>query len=147
MLEVIDPHVGFNVEIKWSNQLIDGSQELENSFDINLYLDTILDVVLRYGGERRIIFSCFNADACRVIRLKQNKYPVMFLTQGQTAKYPNFTDPRCQTIEAAVQFAVCTELLGVNVHTEDLLRDNSQVITIPCIKHVNMKMTHISNCI
>lgn len=127
VLEIMEPHVGFNVEIKRSNERNDGSHELDHSLDVNVYLDTILDIVLRYGGERRIIFSCFNPDVCRMVRLKQNRYPVMFLTQGQTAKYPVFRDPRCLTISAAVQCAICSEILGVNVHTEDLLRDASQV--------------------
>lgn len=127
VLEIMEPHVGFNVEIKRSNELNDGSHELDHSIDVNIYLDTILDVILKYGGERRIIFSCFNPDVCRMVRLKQNRYPVMFLTQGQTARYPVFRDPRCQTISAAVQCAICSEILGVNVHTEDLLRDASQV--------------------
>lgn len=127
VLEIMEPHVGFNVEIKRSNELNDGSHELDHSLDVNVYLDTILDIVLKYGGERRIIFSCFNPDVCRMVRLKQNRYPVMFLTQGQTARYPVFRDPRCQTISGAVQCAICSEILGVNVHTEDLLRDASQV--------------------
>ena len=127
ILEVIDKHVGFNVEIKWNMRLKDGTFELNNPFDVNLYIDTILDVVLKYGGERRIIFSCFNPDICSMIRMKQNKYPVMFLTQGQTDRYPIYHDPRCMSIKSAVQFATSVDILGVNVHTEDLLRDGSQV--------------------
>ncbi|XP_044742246.1 glycerophosphocholine phosphodiesterase GPCPD1 isoform X2 [Chrysoperla carnea] len=127
VLQVLDPHVGFNIEIKWTMQLQDGSFELNNPIDLNLYLDKILKVVLEHGGDRRIIFSSFNPDICTLIRLKQNKYPVMFLTQGQTVKYPPYADPRCLTIKAAVQFAVGMGLLGVTVHTEDILRDASQV--------------------
>lgn len=127
MLEVLDPHVGFNVEIKWTMQLRDGSFELNNPVDVNLYLDTILEVVLKHAGTRKVIFSCFNPDICSMLRLKQNKYPVMFLTQGQTVKYPQYQDPRCLNIQMAVQHAGMMELLGVNVHTEDLLRDASQV--------------------
>lgn len=108
-------------------QLKDGTFELNNPIDLNLYLDKILDVVLRYGGERRIIFSSFNPDICTIIRLKQNKYPVMFLTQGQTVKYPSYHDPRCMTIQSAVQYAVAMNILGVTVHSEDILRDASQI--------------------
>lgn len=62
-----------------------------------------------------------------MIRLKQNKYPVVFLTQGVTAKYPMYHDTRCQTIPMAVRHALAADILGINVHTEDILRDPSQV--------------------
>lgn len=84
-------------------------------------------VYSRYGGDRRIIFSCFNPDICAMIRMKQNKYPVMFLTQGQSTKYEQYNDPRCWSINAATQYATMIEILGINVHTEDILRDPSQV--------------------
>lgn len=45
------------------------------------------------------------------IRLKQNKYPVMFLTQGVTEKYPMYNDPICQTIPMAIHFAVSANIL------------------------------------
>lgn len=127
ILEVLNPHVGFNIELKWTMQLADGSYELYHPTDINLYLDTILEVVLRFGGKRRIVFSCFNPDICTMIRLKQNKYPVMFLTVGESTVYDKYKDPRCWSIPAAVQFATMLELLGLSVHTEDLLRDPSLV--------------------
>ncbi|KAG8232831.1 hypothetical protein J437_LFUL013371, partial [Ladona fulva] len=63
-LEAIDPHVGFNVEIKWTMQLKDGTYELYHPFDLNLYVDLILETVLKYAGQRKIVFSCFNPDIC-----------------------------------------------------------------------------------
>lgn len=62
-----------------------------------------------------------------MLRYKQNLYPVMFLTQGTTKKYTKYRDPRCSTVEFAVKHACCMELLGIVAHTEDLLRDSSQV--------------------
>lgn len=46
-LEALNPHVGFNIEIKWTMKLADGSFELYHPTDLNLYLDTILEVVLK----------------------------------------------------------------------------------------------------
>uniref|UniRef100_A0A1B6ETP9 GP-PDE domain-containing protein n=1 Tax=Cuerna arida TaxID=1464854 RepID=A0A1B6ETP9_9HEMI len=129
-LEVLDPTVGFNIEVKWTMQLKDGTYELYHPFDLNLYLDVMLEVVLKYAGNRNIVFSCFHPDICSMIRLKQNKYPVMFLTQGVTSKYPPYHDQRCQSIPMAVHFAVSLGILGINVHTEDLLRDSSQVALV-----------------
>jgi len=129
-LEVLDATVGFNIEIKWTMKLKDGSYELCNPFDLNMYLDIVLEVVLNHGGTRPIVFSCFHPDICSMIRLKQNKYPVMFLTQGITSKYPPYHDQRCQNVPMAVHFAIGSGILGINVHTEELLRDSSQVALV-----------------
>ncbi|RVE42730.1 hypothetical protein evm_012613 [Chilo suppressalis] len=94
---------------------------------MNTYVDKVLEVVLKNAGGRRIVFSCFNPDICTMVRYKQNKYPVMFLTVGITKKYQPYRDPRCLSIPAAVQSAVSADILGIVVHTEDLLRDPSQV--------------------
>ncbi|XP_063223279.1 glycerophosphocholine phosphodiesterase GPCPD1 isoform X2 [Bacillus rossius redtenbacheri] len=126
-LEVIDPHVGFNIEIKWNMQLQDGTYEVYHPFDLNLYLDVVLKVVLEHAGPRKIVISCFHPDVCSMIRLKQNKYPVIFLTQGVTNKYPPYLDPRSQSVPMGIHFAKSAGILGINVHTEDLLRDPSQV--------------------
>nr|XP_037877395.1 glycerophosphocholine phosphodiesterase GPCPD1-like isoform X4 [Bombyx mori] len=125
-LKAIDIHVGFNVELKWTMEMNDGTFELNNPFDMNTYVDKVLEVVLKHAGERRIVFSCFNPDICTMVRNKQNKYPVMFLTVGITNKYQPYRDPRCLSIPAAVQSAVSSDLLGIVVHTEDLLRDPTQ---------------------
>lgn len=126
-LDTIDEHVGFNVEIKWSQRLEDGTTEAMNRFDKNLYLDRILEVVLKHANKRRIVFSCFDADVVTMLRLKQNLFPVMFLTIGATAKYQPYYDPRCNSNRKAIEHAQAMELLGIVGHTEDLLRDQNQV--------------------
>lgn len=126
-LETIDEHVGFNVEVKWSQRLDDGTTEAVNRFDKNLYLDCILDVVMNHAKNRRIVFSCFDPDVVTMLRMKQNVYPVMFLTIGSTAKYQPYYDPRCNSHRKAIEHAQAMELLGIVGHTEDLLRDQKQV--------------------
>lgn len=93
-LTVIDEKVGFNIEIKWAQLLENGLFE-DNllSIDKNLYVDRILEVVLAKSGRRRIIFSCFDADICVMLRNKQNIFPVMFLTLGTTNRYPKYYNP------------------------------------------------------
>ncbi|XP_030383464.1 glycerophosphocholine phosphodiesterase GPCPD1 [Scaptodrosophila lebanonensis] len=129
VLDAIDVHVGFNIEIKWSQRLQDGrmEEEFEHVVDRNLYIDCILDVVLRKAGTRRIVFSCFDPDICTMLRFKQNRYPVMFLSLGRTTKYEKYLDPRGNTMELAVVAASAMQLLGIVAHTEDLLRDPTQV--------------------
>lgn len=126
----IDPHVGFNVEIKWTMKLKDGTYELDHPFELNMYLDTILESIFTDAGSRKIVLSCFHPDVCTMLRLKQNKYPVLFLTQGITKKYSEYYDPRTHSIPMAVSFALTIGLLGIDVHTEDILRDPSQIALV-----------------
>ena len=65
-LTVIDPHAGFNIELKWDMELEDGTRESHNAFELNLFVDTILATVLNHGNKRKIVFSSFNPDICTV---------------------------------------------------------------------------------
>ncbi|MGH0153851.1 UNVERIFIED_CONTAM: hypothetical protein FKN15_034302 [Acipenser sinensis] len=102
ILQAVPEHVGFNIEIKWLCQL---------------------KCVLQNAGKRRIVFSSFNADICTMVRQKQNKYPILFLTQGFSEVYPELIDLRSRTTSIAMSFAQSEDILGINVHTEDLLRN------------------------
>lgn len=44
----------------------DGSwaENLSSYFNMNTFLDIILSCVLQKGGNRRIVFSCFDPDIC-----------------------------------------------------------------------------------
>lgn len=59
--------------------------------------------------------------------MKQNRYPILFLTQGQTDKWPPYFDLRTSTLPMAVYFAQSSSLLGICAHAEDLLRDKNYV--------------------
>jgi len=131
LLTTLDIHVGINVEIKYPQFIDHGENGLEHEllhfFDRNDYLDTILETLLQFSGERHVIISCFDSDACVMLKKKQNRFPVLFLTQGQSQKYPPYKDFRTLSIPAAIKFACAEQLVGINVHTEDLLRDASWV--------------------
>uniref|UniRef100_A0A673BHY3 GP-PDE domain-containing protein n=1 Tax=Sphaeramia orbicularis TaxID=375764 RepID=A0A673BHY3_9TELE len=120
----IPEYVGFNIELKWISQMKDGSWDgnLSSYFNMNSFLDIILSCVLQNGGKRRIVFSCFDPDICTMVRHKQNKYPILFLTQGISEKYPELMDIRCQTTKIAVSFAQSENILGISAHTEELLK-------------------------
>ncbi|XP_019404610.1 PREDICTED: glycerophosphocholine phosphodiesterase GPCPD1 isoform X1 [Crocodylus porosus] len=127
VLESLPQDVGFNIEIKWICQQRDGKWDggLSTYFDMNLFLDIILKTTLVNAGRRRIVFSSFDADICTMVRHKQNKYPVLFLTQGKSDIYPDLMDLRSRTTSIAMSFAQFENLLGINAHTEDLLRNPS----------------------
>ncbi|OBS72495.1 hypothetical protein A6R68_12933, partial [Neotoma lepida] len=107
------------------NGVWDGN--LSTYFDMNLFLDIILKTVLENSGKRRIVFSSFDADICTMVRQKQNKYPILFLTQGKSDIYPELMDLRSRTTPIAMSFAQFENILGINAHTEDLLRNPSYV--------------------
>ena len=65
-LQVVDSHAGFNIELKWDMELADGRRESHNAFELNLFVDTILQTVLAHGNKRKIVFSSFNPDICTV---------------------------------------------------------------------------------
>lgn len=94
---------------------------------MNVFLDIILKTVLENSGKRRIVFSSFDADICTMVRQKQNKYPILFLTQGKSDIYPELMDLRSRTTPIAMSFAQFENILGINAHTEDLLRNPSYV--------------------
>lgn len=125
VLEAVPEDVGFNIEIKWICQEKSGKWDgnLSTYFDMNVFLDIILTTLLEKAGSRRIVFSSFDADICTMVRLKQNKYPILFLTQGQSEIYPELMDLRSRSTPFAVSFAQFENLLGINVHTEDLLKN------------------------
>ncbi|GBL93344.1 Glycerophosphocholine phosphodiesterase GPCPD1 [Araneus ventricosus] len=127
VLEAVDPRVGVNIEIKCPMQHHDGTWELDLRFELNRYIDVILRDILENAGNRYIILSCFHPDICTMVRLKQNKYPLLFLTQGETDKYPPYLDTRTATIPMGTYFALNTGILGINVHAEDLMRDPSHI--------------------
>lgn len=128
--EAVDQHVGFNIEVKYPLQNEDGVYEETNFFGRNKYVDTILKTVFESAGERRIVFSSFDPDTCTLLRLKQNKYPVLFLTNGETKFYKPYKDPRCKSVQKAIHVSKITDLLGVDVFSEVLIEKPE------CIKSV-----------
>uniref|UniRef100_A0AAF5Q3E4 GP-PDE domain-containing protein n=1 Tax=Wuchereria bancrofti TaxID=6293 RepID=A0AAF5Q3E4_WUCBA len=126
-LRQVDSSVGFNIEIKYPMMQKNGLHECENYFERNDYIDIILNDVLESAGDRRIVFSSFDPDCCALLAAKQHLYPVLFLCVGVTTRYEPFVDLRSSTSNSAVNFAACIDILGVNFHTEDLLRDPSPI--------------------
>ena len=61
---------GFNIEIKWTMQLKDGTYESDHPFELNSFIDVILKIVLEKSGNRKIIFSCFHPDICIMLKMK-----------------------------------------------------------------------------
>lgn len=61
------------------------------------------------------------------VAAKQNKYPVLFLCCGANTRHQVYQDARTQTSLTAVNFVAGCGILGVNFHSEDVLRDHSPI--------------------
>ena len=109
--------------------LKNGTNECLNPIEINIFLDAILVIVYKSkkSKHRKIVFSSFSPDVCTAVRAKQNRYPVLLLTQGVNTKYPEYADPRTWTIENGSNFVAVAEILGVSAMAEDIQRDPTQV--------------------
>ncbi|CAG2163683.1 unnamed protein product [Oppiella nova] len=127
VLELVDPKCGLNVEIKYPQQKICGQWEAEKTLDLNEYVDIIVSTVFANAGHRNIVFSCFHPDICSLLKYKQDRYPVLFLTQGLTKKWQQYKDRRNASIEMAVYFAQSQGLEGINAHAEDIILDRTLI--------------------
>lgn len=129
VLESVAPQCGFNVEVKYPQKKNDGSWDgpSHRELDDNEFVDIILSTIFEHAGQRNIILSTFHPDICILLRLKQNLYPVLFLTQGRTQRYTWWSDPRTCSVERATFMANIFQFWGVNAHAEDLLKDRNLV--------------------
>lgn len=121
-LDQVPKSVGFDVEIKWPQMKTTGP-EANQTIGKNLFVDKITDVLLNKGCGRMIFLTSFDADICTMFRMKQNIYPVAFLSPTNST----FIDRRSVTIKDALNHAQAFDLLGVVPHTSHILRDPSQV--------------------
>lgn len=114
-------NVGFNIEIKYP--MLDEAQ-LESigeiAFDINHYVDTILQVVYDENlTGRDIIFSSFHPDVCLLLSLKQPTIPILYLTEAGTH---HMADIRASSLQNAIRFAKKWNLLGIVSAAETIVK-------------------------
>ncbi|GAB1599104.1 glycerophosphocholine phosphodiesterase GPCPD1-like [Argonauta hians] len=136
-LQKVPEDIGFNVELKYPLECQDGTMENEDIFDANFFLDVILNIIFNYAGKRKIILSTFEPDLCCMLQLKQNKYPVFFLTQGINSRWINYKDTRCQSTTEAVNYAKAESLPGICAHAEEILK-NTDLIEMCVRQHVSL---------
>lgn len=117
--------LGFNIEVKYptdAEMAAMGARFLGR----NQFIDAVLGVVLQQcGTERRIIFSTFDPDCATLLSLKQPRYPVFFLTCGGTK---TFKDPRMNSLDAALSFALESRLQGVVAEASSILRSLEETV-------------------
>lgn len=78
------------------------------SLDIlDSYFRSFTEILVIKPGAAADFFSCVSLR----VRQKQNKYPILFLSQGITDKYTDLMDIRCQSTQIAISFAQSENIL------------------------------------
>ena len=65
-------------------------------------------------NQMKSVKNPFCLNICR-IRLKQNRHPVLLLTQGINSQYEDYADPRTWTIENGSSYVAMAEILGMMI--------------------------------
>ncbi|KAK3158035.1 hypothetical protein QOZ80_2AG0132000 [Eleusine coracana subsp. coracana] len=126
--ENVNPRLGFNVELKFDDNLEYQEEELTR------ILQAILKVIFEYAKDRPILFSSFQPDAAQLMRKLQSTYPVYFLTNGGTEIY---TDVRRNSLEEAIKLCLASGLQGIVSEARGIFRHPA---AIPKIKEANLSL-------
>ena len=102
--------IAFNVEMKYP-MLWEAEDRNMDRFvsEINAYVDIVLSIVYRLGGSRSITFSSFSPEVCILLRLKQQDYPVLFLSKAGSIPTG---DVRCSGLQQSIRLAKRWDLAG-----------------------------------
>jgi len=143
--EEINRQLGFNIEIKYSQLMSDGTMEDQADcvYDRNEFADIILTEIFRYAGDRHIIFSSFDPDMCSILRLKQNKYEVMFLAHTQNEKWGTYSDSRTHNLDMIKKFTKAEQLSGVSISCLDIVEKPDFVANA---QQINLSVFCWGNC-
>lgn len=128
VLHEVDATCGLNIEIKWPQTLESGKMEARRCREINDFVDNIIEVVEKHAGDRRIVLESFDADLVIMLRLKQNRFPVIFLSQGMTDKYERYVDVRARSIRNGIYFAQAFDLAGIDIIYEYYMMSGKELV-------------------
>jgi len=127
LFEKLDPHLGFNVEIKYAMEYRQGGTEQDHFFERNEYIDCVLRCLIAHAGKRVIVLSTFDPDCASILRRKQTLFPVLFLTQGEKGDWPQYLDMRTWSIDVGLCFIVAENLSGLAAPALDIVANKEFV--------------------
>lgn len=128
VLTQVDETCGLNVEIKWPQMLESGKMEARKFREINDFVDRIISVVEEFAGNRRIVLESFDADLVAMLRLKQTRFPVVFLSQGMTDKYERYVDLRTRSVRNGIYFAQAFDLAGIDLILDYYMESGKKLV-------------------
>ncbi|KAK2736425.1 hypothetical protein FQN57_000758 [Myotisia sp. PD_48] len=88
--------------------------------ELNMFIDSILEKIFRFGKNRSIILASFTPEASILLTVKQDRYPVMFITNAGKTPVEDFEE-RVRSVQVAVRFAKHWNLAGIVLAAEPLL--------------------------
>lgn len=80
------------------------------AMELNVFVDTILKMIYRFGEKRSITFSSFSPEVCILLSMKQAEYPVLFISKAGSVPTG---DIRASSLQQAVHFAKTWGLAGI----------------------------------
>ncbi|KAL8734804.1 MAG: hypothetical protein Q9181_003028 [Wetmoreana brouardii] len=103
--------VAFNLEMKYPMLWEAEDRDMDLfAMELNLFVDTILAMVYRLGGQRSITFSSFSPEICILLSVKQRDYPVLFINKAGSVPTG---DIRARNLQQAIHFAKAWGLAGI----------------------------------
>ncbi|GKZ31573.1 hypothetical protein AbraIFM66950_000146 [Aspergillus brasiliensis] len=121
LLTQLPGSIDFNIEIKYP-RLHEATEAgvAPIAIEINTFVDKILEKIFTLGHGRSIILSSFTPEICILLALKQQTYPVLYITN---AGKPPVTDKekRAGSLQAAMRFARRWNLNGIVLASETLV--------------------------
>ncbi|KAJ6037686.1 uncharacterized protein N7446_010324 [Penicillium canescens] len=121
LLVELPESISFNIEIKYPrlHEAVEAGVA-PISIEINTFINEILAHVCRVKSGRRIMLSSFSPEVCILLAIKQNTYPVLFITNA--GKLPiSDMEIRASSLQAAVRFAKRWDLNGIVFSSETLV--------------------------
>lgn len=80
------------------------------AFELNSFVDKILNMVYRLAGDRNITFSSFSPEICIHLTLKQRDFPILFINKAGSV---STGDTRAYGLQQAIHFAKTWNLAGI----------------------------------
>ena len=80
--------------------------------ELNTFVDIVLDQIYALGGKRNIAFSSFSPEMCILLAVKQQDYPILFISKAGSVPVG---DDRAAGLQQAIQFAKSWGLAGIVV--------------------------------
>ncbi|KAI4093489.1 MAG: hypothetical protein LQ344_002902 [Seirophora lacunosa] len=111
LLTELPESMAFNLEMKYP-MLWEAEDRSMDFFavELNLFVDTILGMIYCLGGRRSITFSSFSPEICILLSIKQQDYPVLFISKAGSVPTG---DVRAGSLQQAMHFAKSWRLAGI----------------------------------
>uniref|UniRef100_A0A5K3EMV4 Glycerophosphocholine phosphodiesterase n=2 Tax=Mesocestoides corti TaxID=53468 RepID=A0A5K3EMV4_MESCO len=149
LLTTVPTKLALDVELKYPQdtpymafRLINEHGETEKSlaefghpskyfYSINKFADNVIRSLQELGGGREVVLGSFNTELCLALRLKQSKYPVLFLSRSGMltgGSEPQHTlDPRHLNAFAVAEWANLVGLDGVVIRGESIQEGGAEL--------------------